>query len=398
MIILVDPDPSVETAVTAALGAGPDIVRVNSVEQADTVVLDPATQVDAVIVGGTVAHDDALALVQRVTEAHPDASVILLAHMVTRSLLQQAMRAGAADVIDAGVLDGELDDAVRRALRRGEQLRQAEPAAPEPSDGPSGRVTTVFSTKGGCGKSLVATNLAILLAERHQESVALVDLDLQSGDLALMLQLLPAWTIHDAAVQGTRLDHDALQSLLTAHRSGVQLLAAPLDPALAEAIDAETVQHLLRLLRGQFAHVIVDSPAFFTDQVLAALDESDECVLVGSLDVPSIKNVKLAVQTLQAIGFPRNRMRVLVNRADSSVGLRLAEVEKSLETPVDIAVPSSRDVPLSVNQGVPLAHSKPRSSVVGALAKLAELVAGGPPRVARAGRRRTAFTARSPKG
>ena len=210
----------------------------------------------------------------------------------------------------------------------------------------------------------------MLLAQEADRKVVLVDLDLQSGDLAIMLQLMPALSLYDASQNIDRLDPQALAGYLTPHGSGVQLLAAPLEPSVAEAVTADAVARLLEMLQSTFDVVIVDSPAFFTDQVLAAFDVSDEIILVGSMDVPSVKNLRLALTTLAQLGHGRERIRTVLNRADSNVGLRTSEVEKSLDTPIDVQIPSSRDVPLSVNQGIPLAHSKPRSPVVGAIREL----------------------------
>jgi pilus assembly protein CpaE len=238
----------------------------------------------------------------------------------------------------------------------------------EPDDG--GRLITVFSSKGGSGKSLVASNLAILLAQVTEEPVTLVDLDLQSGDLAIMLQLMPALSIYDAAQSATRLDVDALSGHLTPHRSGVSLLAAPMEPSLADQVDGSAVAQILGLLKGSTPLTIVDGPSSFTDQLLAAIDQSDLIILVGSMDVPSIKNLRLAMNTLGQLGIPREQLKIVLNRADSKVGLRSVDVEKSLGTQIDVMIPSSRDVPLSINQGAPLAVSRPRSPVVGAIREL----------------------------
>ena len=312
-----------------------------------------------------------LDVTRQISAEFPALPVLLVVPDINQDLLQGALRSGASDVILVDRLAEELPAALERCRRR---VAQNGAVGTSPDGG--GTVTTVFSSKGGCGKSLVASNLAILLAQRTSAEVALVDLDLQSGDLAIMFQLLPAWTIYDAALQGERLDEDALHGLLTQHRSSrVQLLAAPLDPALAETVDPETVRRVLQLLKGMFRHVIVDSPAFFSDQVLAAVDETERCVVVGSLDVPSVKNLKLSLQTLEALQIPRQRLHVVLNRADSSVGLRISEVEKSIATNVDVSLPSSRDVPLSINRGEPLALGKPKSPVVSALLQLAESIA-----------------------
>jgi len=197
-----------------------------------------------------------------------------------------------------------------------------------------------------------------------------VDLDLQSGDLAIMLQLMPALSIYDASQLGGRLDAEALDGHLTPHRSGMSLLAAPLEPSLAEQVSADSVTRVLSLLRTTHPLTIIDGPALFTDQVLAAIDVSDMIVLVASMDVPSIKNLRLATNTLGQLGHPASQLKVVLNRADSKVGLRTSEVEKSLGTSIDVEIPSSRDVPLSINQGNPLAVSRPKSPVVTAIRKL----------------------------
>jgi pilus assembly protein CpaE len=238
-----------------------------------------------------------------------------------------------------------------------------------------GKVITVFSSKGGCGKSFVSTNLAVALAQKTGEEVALIDLDLQFGDLAIMLQLFPARTIYDAAQNLDRLDADALKGYLTPHRGQVFLLAAPLEPGLSETISAESVAKIIRLMKRLYKYVIIDTPPSFTDHVLAALDESDESVLITSMDVPSIKNLKLSLQTLELLGFGRDRIRLILNRADAKVGLRVQEVEKTLGTRIDVPIPSSREVPLSINRGTPLILEDPKSPVVSSIMRLVDIIA-----------------------
>jgi pilus assembly protein CpaE len=326
---------------------------------------DTSAPVEAVVCGQRIPFDEALATAEHLSTSHPDVGVIVLAEHVETYDLRRALRAGVLDVLDDRRAPGELRDAIDRSRARFEQLHHPEAAS-------EGRLVVVFSTKGGCGKSFIAANLAVALAERIEDGIGLIDLSLTSGDLAIMLQLLPAWSVHDAALQGPRLDHQALRGFLTEHQSGVRLLAAPTDPALAEQVTAEAVQHLLALMRSLFPVTIIDTPSTFTEQVLAAIDLANEIILVGSLDVPSVKNLKLALQTLEALHIRRDSIRIVLGRSDSSVGLRVGEVERSLGTDVDVEIPSSRDVPLSINQGTPLIMSKKRSSVVSAIGRLAD--------------------------
>ncbi len=374
MIVLIDSQRERREAVQEEVGSDVTVEWVVNSSALDGLLNDPTRFIEAVLIGPGIDFEHALKAIERLGQHVPELGVIALVEQVTTAELRRAMKAGALDLLDAKRSPGELRDAVDRARSRYRQLHAHDDAEP---DHPGGRVVVVFSTKGGCGKSFIASNLAVAVAERLEGEVGLIDLDLQSGDLAIMLQLLPAWTAYDAALQGVRLDHEALRGYLTSHRSGVRLLAAPTDPAVSEHVSPESVQHLLALMRTLFPITIIDSPAFFSEQVLASIDACDEVVLVGSLDVPSVKNLKLALQTLDALKVGRERIRVVLNRADTSVGLRIQEVERSLGTEVDVSVPSSRDVPLSINQGEPLVMSKrKRSSVVAALEALAKAVAG----------------------
>ncbi|MGH2793883.1 MAG: AAA family ATPase [Actinomycetota bacterium] len=377
MIILADPDRRFQARVADSIGRKDDLSVVDSVLLLDKQLHDKAGQVSVVILGPNLGMEESLDVSRRVQTAMSDVSVILVANALTPDVLQQAIRSGVRDVLPAAFTGAQLVDAISRAESLSLQLRgrvgmtgTAE-AAPDVTDH---KVITVFSSKGGCGKSFVSSNLAVALAQRTGETVAMVDLDLQFGDLAIMLQLFPARTIYDAAQNLDRIDAEALKGYLTPHRGQVWLLAAPLEPGLSETISAESVAKIIRLMKGIYKYVIVDTPPSFTDHVLAALDESDESVLITSMDVPSIKNLKLSLQTLELLGFGRDRIRLILNRADSKVGLRVQEVEKTLGTRIDVSIPSSREVPLSINRGTPLILEDPKSPVVASIMKLVEII------------------------
>lgn len=323
---------------------------------------------EVVVIGPDIALELGLKAAEKLSDSRPDIGVVLLVQRLEADDLRRALRAGVRDVLDDRRLPGELRETVARVRERTTNLRA--------SAGPprEGRLVVVFSSKGGSGKSFIASNLAATLAARNGTSVGLVDLSLTSGDLAIMLQLVPAWSIADAIIGGDRLDVEALRGYLTQHGSGVHLLAAPADPAVAETITADAVVHVLQLLRSMFPVTIIDGPSFFSEPLLAAIDVADEFVLVSTLDVPAVKNLKLALETLNLLHVRRDRIRVVLNRANTTVGLRVSEVERSLETSIDVRIPSSRDVPVAVNQGVTMATLKRRSPVHAAIEQLADLV------------------------
>jgi pilus assembly protein CpaE len=368
VIVFIDSKRDLAETLQEEIGADLDVEWLPNAPALQARLDEAAIAVEAVVFGQGIDFEQALAASERLLPVHPDLGVILLAESVSADDLRRALRAGVIDVLDDRRSPGELREAIDRSRARYVQLH-----APT-DDADTGRLVLVFSTKGGCGKSVIASNLAVALADRVSDGVALVDLALSSGDLSVMLQLMPAWTVYDAALQGPRLDQEALRGFLTKHQSGVHLLAAPNDPAVADQIAPEAVQHLLTLMRSLYPVTVIDTPAYFSEQVLAAIDIADEIILVASLDVPAVKNLKLALQTLEALHVTRDRIRIVMNRADSAVGLRVNEVEQSLSTKIDISVPSSRDIPMSVNQGTPLFLSKPRSSVVAALGELTDLV------------------------
>jgi pilus assembly protein CpaE len=390
MIVLADPDRGFRARVIEQLGRRDEVLESESLPQLEKLLNERSKDVAVAMLGPGLPPDEALRVTQRLQLTTPEISVIFVAGTLTSDLLQQALRAGVRDVLPDSFTAQQLIDTVARAEMLSRQIKDRSGGSVEvdkPLD--DHKIITVFSSKGGCGKSFIASNLAILLAQRSGKEVAMVDLDLQFGDLAIMLQLFPARTIYDAAQNLDRLDAEAMRGYLTPHRQGVYLLAAPLEPGLSETITAEQVQKIMKMLRQTFQYVIIDSPPSFTDHVLGALDESDECVLVTSMDVPSIKNLKLALQTLELLGFGRDRIRLVLNRADSKVGLRVQEVEKTLGTSVDVAIPSSREVPLSINRGTPLVTEDPKSPVVASITKLVDTI-GAPasPKVKPAGGRR----------
>lgn len=370
MIVVAEPDRRSRMELRERLSTLSEVMEVAELTEVEDLINGDDAETEVIVLGPTVELDRSLKLAERLQVESPSVSVLLFVRDPGPELFRQALRSGIRDVLKADADAEQVRDAVGRALGLSRQLRGRD-ATDHDARGDH-QVITVFSTKGGSGKSLVASNLAVLLHQQTNEPVALVDLDLQSGDLAIMFQVLPAYTVHDAAGEPDRLDHDALEGYLTQHQSGIRLLAAPAEPSLAEHISPAAVTRILDLLAEVYSYVVVDGPGMFTDQVLAALDESNTCVLVGSMDVPSIKNLKLAFQTLQQLGFSRDRIKTVLNRADSRVGLQIQEVEKALGAKIDVAVPSSRDVPVSVNQGEPLAVGNSKSAVVTALAQLAD--------------------------
>jgi pilus assembly protein CpaE len=237
-----------------------------------------------------------------------------------------------------------------------------------------GRMITVFSTKGGAGKSVVASNLAVALARKADGPVVLVDADLQFGDVAVMLKLTPQHTIVEAVSAIDRLDPQLLQSLLIRHEpSGVLVLPAPLEPAFADQVSASDMNKIVSILKTFCAYVVIDTPAHFNEVVLGLLEDSDDIVLIAGMDIPNIKNVKLGLQTLRLLNIPVSKLKLILNRANSKAKLDVGEVERTLGIKADALIPSDVAVPQSVNKGVPVLIDSPKAGVARSFEQLAEL-------------------------
>lgn len=327
-----------------------------------------------VVFGPSYSSANGLKDVRAMTRNHPEIAAIMVVEELTTQMLQQALRAGVADVVAAPADSGQLLEAVERA---GETLSVV-PSAPTRAEGGGveGRMISVFSTKGGAGKSVVASNLAVILARQTKAPVALVDADLQFGDVAVMMKLTPQHTIVDAVASINRLDAQLLQSLLVRHEpSGLYVLPAPVEPAFADQVSGADMVRIVKVLQSFCAYVVIDTPAHFNDVVLALLEESDDILLISGMDIPNIKNVKLGLQTLRLLNIPVSKLKLVLNRSNSKVKLDIGEVERTLQMKADALIPSDILVPQSVNKGVPAVIDAPKSGVSRSLEQLAGLFA-----------------------
>ncbi|MFQ5557600.1 MAG: CpaE family protein [Acidimicrobiales bacterium] len=335
-------------------------------------------EVIVMVLGPNCATDGTLVAVERILQSHRELGAILVAEELTTALLQQALRAGVKDVLASPTDDIRITEAISR-VAQSLTTTPTSPAGIDPlfeGDGEIGKVITVFSTKGGSGKSMIASNLGVVLAQRSDKPVCLLDADLQFGDIAVMLKLSPQHTIVDAVSSLDRLDASLLQNLLVTHdASGLLVLPAPLEPAFADQIGANEMVQIVEVLRRFCSFVVVDTPAYFNDVVLGMIEVSDDVLLVAGMDIPNIKNVKIGLQTLRLLNTPMEKLRLVLNRANSKVTLDVTEVERTLQVSADSLIPSDVVVPQSVNRGVPVVQSSPRSGVAKALEEMANLFA-----------------------
>jgi pilus assembly protein CpaE len=277
---------------------------------------------------------------------HTRAPLILLASGESSALLEEALEAEVSDVLLLPQMTENVVFAIRKASHSGRRAQGV--------SGRRGRIVTVFSPKGGTGKTVTSTNLASTFAKYEGKRTLLLDLDLQFGDAAIMLGIEPEKTIYDLVVAPGELDSEKLAGYTTRHNCGLDILPAPLRPEDAELVTEAKLARLLEVARESYDVIVVDTSPFFHGPMLATLDRTDELLLVCGLEVPTLKNVRLSLQTLELLAFPSNRIKVVLNRANSKVGMKPGEVEGALEVKVRFELPSDGKVPLAVNRGTPL--------------------------------------------
>ena len=329
-----------------------------------------------VVFGPSDSTDSVITQVAGLMAFRPGCSAIMVVYELTADVMQQALRSGVDDVVAVSAEDAELLDAISRASAR-VLARGPSPVATAAAGTPQmpGRVVSVFCTKGGTGKSVVAINLAVALAKRTIQPVVLVDADLQFGDVALMLQLQPTHTIVEAVQAGDRLDGSLLENLLLRHPpSGLLVLAAPTEPSSADQIGRADLTRILDILRERCAYIVVDTSANFAEVTLAAIESSDDILVLAGLDVMSLKSARIGLQTMRVLGIPFSRVKFVLNRANTRVGLTEADAERALQLKVDAALPSDILVAESVNRGVPVVTSAPRSKFAKSIDNLADVL------------------------
>ncbi|MGN6634871.1 MAG: AAA family ATPase [Oryzihumus sp.] len=361
MTLLWDQDPNSPDTYRYALG---------TVERLDTAplvlrALAAAPQELLVVVGPDVDLQAVCDLAQQIRVDRPEVGVIMLRRRLDVTVMGQALRSGVREVVPADDQNA-LADTCRRNIELSKRLRGA-------SGGPvhEGRVVTVFSAKGGVGKTTFSTNLGACLASTGVR-VLLIDLDLGFGDVAISLQLMHERSMSDVVAMSGALDEQGLASVVTRHESGLDALCAPSEPGDVDRISGATVSEVIRVARRMYDVVLIDTPPAFTEHVLVGFDASDLLVLIATLDIPALKNLRVTLDTLDLLGNPRDSRVVVLNRSDAKVGLTHEDVVRTIKQPIAVSVPSSHSVPASVNRGVPIVLNEPKHPVSVAIRTLVD--------------------------
>ncbi len=310
--------------------------------------------------------EQAIKFIQRLASESPNTALVSAAHDPSPDLLLQSLRAGAREFLQLPVRAEELGTVLDRIA----EFCEGQVEAPRKK----GRMISVFSSKGGCGTSFIATNLAAATGAR----TVLVDLNIQAGDLPLFLGVEPKYSFADMAENRNRLDDTLINSFVTPVSSNLSLLAAPKEADSADEIEPEHVFEVLQRLRESYDYVVLDPQHTFDSITLAALDQSDDIVLVLSLDIPAIRSTQRALEIFDRLGYPRKKVRIVVNRWSKQIDIDLRQVEKFLGEPAIGFVSSDYPTAVtSINLGQPLVRSDPNSKIAQEITKIAKTLAAG---------------------
>jgi pilus assembly protein CpaE len=344
---------------------------VQSATAAEEVLIGADSGIDVLVLSPEVKEPDALGLAEFVGRSAPATAIVMVRDHTWNGLLPAAMRAGIRDVVDLTQGSEELRDAVERAISWAASLRSAGAEKVGNVHGDRGHILSVFSSKGGTGKTFLTSNLAAAIADVTNQPTAVVDLDFDMGDVFTYFGREPGATLMDLMLLGEGADRERVYSVGTQLGDNLWGFGAPVDPTV-ESPAGEQIGKYLRALRSAFGYVVVDASVDYSDSALVCFDLSDYICLVTGLDVVGVKHLHKSLDTLLSIGVPRERFHVVLNRADSKVGLDAADVERVMNIQVDAMIPSSRLVPTSLNKGRPVVLDEPSSEVAQSLRTLAQ--------------------------
>jgi pilus assembly protein CpaE len=374
-VLIVDDVAATRENIGKLMEFQPEIEAVGQAQSGEEALIQAkALHPDIVLMDINMPGMDGIAATERLSVEVPDASIIIMSVQGEQEYLRRAMMAGAKNYLTKPFTGDELINAVKDAYARDRKVRDAQRA--NSGARVPGKVISVFSGKGGVGKTTIAVNLAVSLALRPKTKVAIVDADIQFGDVALVLNVLPRSTIADVVAEKGPLEEKILAAYMTSYSDQLHVLAAPLRPEQAERVTGPLVGSVLKQLRAIYDYIIVDTASSFSEVTIASLDVSDTVLVVAGLDLPTVKNTKLAIEIMQSLGYAEDKILLALNRATPEGGIDSREVESSLKKPFVAVIPTDwKTAVSSINKGLPFVASNPEALVAQKIQALASILA-----------------------
>ena len=386
-VLIVDDIPETRDHLSRLLGLEREIDvagTAGSGEEAIQLAMD--MRPDVIVMDINMPGMDGIAAAEIIAQRLPNSPIIMMSVHGEAEHLKRAMLAGAREFLVKPFSGDEFATSIKRVhereLARREQLQAhaGAPVATAPQDDGNveeHQVIAVFSPKGGAGRTTLATNLALALKRETNQRVALVDANLQFGDVGVLLNLNPKNRSVLDAVEGGEPDRDIIESVMVDHSTGIRVLLAPPSPEGADLVTAAYLRKIVDMLRQNHDWVIVDLPSGLNDHTLGVLDAADQILVVAALEITTIKNVRLFLEVADQLDYERSKIRLVINRSDASQGIRIGDVEASIRRSIDGTIVSDgRLAVLAVNRGVPFVVSHPESPLSRDVVKLARTLAG----------------------
>ena len=386
-VLIVDDIPETRDHLSRLLGLDREIDvagTASSGEEAIQIAMD--LRPDIIVMDINMPGMDGIAASEIISQRLPNSPVIMMSVHGEAEHLKRAMLAGAREFLVKPFSADEFATSIKRVnerelVRREQMQATRDAAAPQIAAGTENaedhQVIAVFSPKGGVGRTTLATNLALALKRETNQRVALLDANLQFGDVGVLLNLNPKNKSMLDAVEGGDPDRDILESVIIDHSTGIRVLLAPPSPEGADLVTAAFLRKIVEMLRENHDWVIVDVPAGLNDHSLGMLDAADQILVVAALEITTIKNVRLFLEVADQLDYERSKIRLVINRSDASQGIRIGDVEASIRRPIDGSIVSDgRLAVLAVNRGVPFVVSHPESPLSRDVITLARTLAG----------------------
>lgn len=383
-VLIVDDIPETRENLRKLLFFEPDIEVVGAATSGEEgIQMAVELQPDIVLMDINMPGIDGITASEQISQRVPFCQIIMMSVQGEADYLRRSMLAGAREFLIKPFSSDELVSSIRRVYQLGASRRQAMPSMPhqptaaapttEVKPQAAGKVVSVFSSKGGVGCSTIAVNLAIALQQNAASKVALVDANLQFGDVGVLLNLYASRTIADLAVAADELDDELINDIFIAHSSGVKALLAPPKPEMAETVTPTLLTDVLERLRTMFDVVIVDTSSTLDDVVLNVLDVSDKIIIVTTPEIPAIKNAKLFFEVTEALEYERERIMFVLNKTDRRINIRAEDIENNIKYKIEGQLPlDERVVTTSVNQGIPYVLGDKNSQLTHAAVELSK--------------------------
>ncbi len=325
-------------------------------------------QPDVILMDINMPDMDGITATTEITSRLPTAGVIMMSVQDEPDLLRRAMLAGAREFLSKPFSLEELITAVRHVSRLAQQVQRpvvtASPngTAPRPSDVGLAKIISVIGNKGGVGRSVIATNVAMAIRQLTNKQVALIDASLNFGDVGVMMNVAKSKTFSDITVQPHQLDRELLDDVLVTHSSGIRLLLAPATPQESETVSVELLRAAVSVLSKTVDYIVVDTRPGFDDMMLALMDQSDKLLLVLTMEMSAIKDTRQFLEIAELLGYPEEKITLVLNRFNNYSGIPVGDIAENLKREIEFRVPNDPAVVLrSVNEGSPLTSSQPES-------------------------------------